>query len=55
MVSITVAPATPIVDIEYSISLLYEGLGFEKIDVRRRYYRNGDDAVIYRLKWAGES
>lgn len=34
---------------------LYEGLGFEKIDVRRGYYRNGDDAVIYRLKWAGES
>lgn len=34
---------------------LYERLGFEKIDVRRGYYRNGDDAMIYRLKWAGDS
>lgn len=29
---------------------LYEKFGFEKIFVRRRYYSNGDDAIIMR-KW----
>ena len=29
---------------------LYEGLGYDKIDLRKKYYKNGDDAVIMRLQ-----
>jgi ribosomal-protein-alanine N-acetyltransferase len=32
---------------------LYETAGFEEIDRRRRYYRDGTDAVVMRLPLAG--
>jgi ribosomal-protein-alanine N-acetyltransferase len=31
---------------------LYEAAGFEEIDRRRRYYRDGTDAVVMRLRLA---
>lgn len=34
---------------------LYERLGMERIGVRKAYYRNGDDAVVYRLKLQGDT
>lgn len=30
----------------------YAGAGFVEIDRRRRYYRDGSDAVVLRLSWA---
>ncbi len=32
-----------------SAALLYQSLGFEKIGRRKRYYRNGGDALVMRL------
>lgn len=34
---------------------LYERLGMERVGVRKAYYRNGDDAVVYRLKLQGDT
>ena len=34
---------------------LYEASGFQKIGVRKAYYRNGDDALVYRFRLVGET
>lgn len=34
---------------------LYEAAGFQKVGIRRTYYRNGDDALVYRFQLVGES
>ncbi len=33
---------------------LYKKLGFEELDVREKYYRNGDNAILMKLKLHGE-
>ncbi len=33
---------------------LYEKLGFEKLEIREKYYKNGENAVVMKLKLHGE-
>ena len=33
---------------------LYESRGFQRVGIRKAYYRNGDDALVYRLELVGE-
>jgi len=33
---------------------LYKKLGFKELDVREKYYRNGDNAILMKLKLHGE-
>ncbi len=33
---------------------LYKKLGFKELDIREKYYRNGDNAILMKLKLHGE-
>ena len=43
-----------VADTNHAARALYEAAGFEAISRRKRYYRNGDDALVMRLRIASD-